>query len=87
MSKSVMFFKSKSCPNCKQVEPVFNETIKHYKDNISATTVDITEDVQKAIDNGVMSVPTLIFFKDDIEVKRLTGVVPKDKIIQVIEGL
>ena len=87
MSKSVMFFKSKSCPNCKQIEPVFNEAIVPYKNSVSSITVDITENIQKAIENGVMSVPTLIFFKEEKEVKRLTGVVSKDKNIQVIEGL
>ena len=87
MSKSVMFFKSKSCPNCKQIEPVFNEVIVPYKNSVGSITVDITENIQKAIENGVMSVPTIIFFKDDKEVKRLTGVVSKDKIEQTIESL
>ena len=87
MSKSIFFFKSKSCSICKQVEPVFNEAIVLYKNSVGAMTVDITENIQKAIENDVMSVPTIIFFKDDKEVKRLSGIVSKDKIVQVIEDL
>ena len=87
MSKSIIFFKSKSCPICKQVEPVFNEVLELYKDSVGTITIDITEDVQKAVENGVMSVPTIIFLKDDQEVKRLTGVISKDKIEQTLESL
>ena len=87
MSKSVILFKSKSCPHCKHVEPIFNEVIEHFKNSVGAITVDITEDMKKAVENGVMSVPTIIFLKDDQEVKRLTGVTSKDKIEQIIESL
>ncbi len=87
MSKTVIFFKSKSCPHCKQVEPIFNEAIEPYKDSVDVNTIDITKDVQKAIENGVMSVPTIIFTTDNKEVKRLSGIVTKDKIEQAIKSL
>ncbi len=87
MSKSVIFFKSKSCPNCKMIEPIFNEVIELYKDNVGVVTIDITEDIQQAVEKGVMSVPTIIFLKDDREVERLIGVVSKDKIVHAIDNL
>jgi len=85
MPLSISLFKSKDCPLCGHMEPVFKSVADNYKDTISANVVDITENIQTAVDNGVMSIPTLIIFKDGAEVARFTGVVTKEKIEQVIE--
>lgn len=85
MSVSVILFKSKSCAVCSQVEPVYKSVVELYRDKIKSETVDITENIQAAIDNGVMSVPTVIFFKDEKEVMRFSGSISKEKIEQTIK--
>ncbi|MFC1552390.1 thioredoxin family protein [Candidatus Latescibacterota bacterium] len=82
MSNSVLFFKSPSCPICKMVDPVFNEVAGKFEGTVDAEKIDITEDIQKAIDNGVMAVPTIIFLKDGSEVERFTGMVSKSNLEQ-----
>ena len=61
--------------------------MEFYKDSVDAITIDITDNVQKAVEKGVMSIPTIIFLNDDKEIKRLSGVVSKDKIELAIENL
>lgn len=87
MSVSVILFKNKSCAVCSQVEPLYKSAVELYRDKIKSETVDITENIQAAIDNGVMTVPTIIFFKDEKEIKRFTGFVSKEKIEKTIKEL
>lgn len=87
MSKTALFFKSKSCPVCKAVEPVFGDVADSFDGAVETEKIDITENMQKAIDNGVMSVPTIVFLKDGDETNRLTGMVSPDKLKQAFENL
>ena len=84
MSISVIFFKSKFCSACQQIEPVYKSALGNYPD-VKSEIVDITENLKAAIDNGVMSVPTVIFFKNDKEAVRLSGLISKEKIEQTIK--
>ena len=87
MSKSVILFKSKSCANCQRLLPIFKETVESLKDTVESKIVDITEEIQEAVEKGVLIVPTIIFFKDNQEVTRLSGVVTKEKIEQTINKI
>ncbi|HAX61470.1 MAG TPA: thioredoxin [Elusimicrobia bacterium] len=87
MSISVVLFKSKSCAACGQVEPIYKSAVELYRDKIKSETVDITENLDAAINNGVMTVPTIIFFKDGKEVKRFAGPVSKEKLEETINAL
>ncbi|MBI5359412.1 MAG: thioredoxin family protein [Planctomycetes bacterium] len=84
MGIKVFFFKSKGCPQCQATAPAFNQVAETLKDKIQVNAIDIMEDMQTAIDNGVMSVPTIIIFRDNIELKRLNGIVSKDKLEKTI---
>ena len=85
MPLTLTLFKSKDCPLCRQMEPVFQSVAENFKDKISSNIVDITENMQQAIDNGVMSIPTVIIARDGNETARFTGIVSKEKISQAIE--
>ena len=87
MSNSVMFFKSPSCPICKSVNPIFDEVASKFKDSVNTEKVDITKDVQKAVDNGVMSVPAILFIKDGNEIERLNGKVSRDNLEKAFERI
>lgn len=85
MAVSAILFKSKDCPLCRQMEPVFKSIEEDFKGRISSETVNISENPQPAIDNGVMSIPTLILFKDGAEFARFTGITSKEKILRALE--
>ena len=49
--------------------------------------VDVDQESDLAAKYGVMSIPTLVFFKDGKEVKRLVGAVPKGSLESVLDEL
>ena len=84
---TVVFFKGQGCATCSLLLPIFQKVIKAYQPKIIAQFVDISKDAPYAISYGVLSVPTLIFFKNGKEVNRLTGLVSEDKIIKALASL
>lgn len=87
MPISVILFKSKSCSSCGQVEAIYKSAEELFAGKIKSEIVDITENLKAAIDNGVMTVPTIIFFKDEKEIIRFTGPVSKEKLEKTIKEM
>jgi len=85
MKLSITLYKNEGCPLCRQMEPIFESISSEYADDVPAKMVDITKDMQQAVDNGVMSIPTIIIFKDGVEASRFTGMASKEKIKHAIE--
>ena len=73
------------CGPCKMMSPVVDETAN---ENESARVVKITcdEDIELAEEFGVMSIPTLIIFKNGEIAKTFVGVTPKEEIINALKG-
>lgn len=80
MSLEVLKFSATWCGPCK----VLAETLKDVE---GITSIDIDQDRQRAVDNNVRSVPTLIFLKDGVEVERTTGSMPLTRYQEIIEKL
>ncbi len=66
------------CGPCKMMGPVLEEI----KDEIQVVKIDIDENPELAKKYGVMSVPTLIHFKNGMEHKVTVGYIPKDELLK-----
>ncbi len=73
------------CGPCKMLEPTIAALANEYGDRITIAKVDVDESQQVALRFGIMSVPTVIFFKGGKEVHRFSGVQSKDKITSLIQ--
>lgn len=73
------------CGSCKMINPSVESIADEYKDNLEVLKVDIDEEPDIASGLDVMSIPTLILFKDGKRLDSLTGFQPKEKIQQLIE--
>lgn len=62
------------------MEPIFEDIKKDYQDKVEFKKVDVEEDNAKAMKFGVMSIPTFVIMKDDKEVDRRLGAMPKDRL-------
>jgi len=81
----IIDFSSPGCAPCKKVPPLVEEILEEIKDtDISAYEVDITANMEIAQKFFVMGVPTIIIFKQGIEIKRFNSVPKKAKIIKAI---
>ena len=72
------------CGPCRMLAPTVEELAAELKGQVTVGKLNIDDDTDLAIGLGVMSIPTLILFKDGAEVGRLVGVQPKQAIIGMI---
>jgi len=70
------------CGPCKMIAPVLDEIAGEYAGKISIAKLNIDENPQSAANSDVMSIPTLIVFKDGAEVKRIVGARRKDDLVK-----
>ena len=75
------------CGPCQMLAPVLTELDKKYKDGVEFYKVNVDEHQDAAIRYGVMSVPTLIFFKNGEEIDRQVGFMEEDELSKIIEEL
>ncbi|MBO5179860.1 MAG: thioredoxin [Clostridia bacterium] len=73
------------CMPCQMLTPILAEIDKENED-IEIFKVNVDENQEIAIRYDIVSVPTLIFFKDGKEIDRQIGLVEKEKLEQIIRG-
>ena len=65
------------CGPCKMVAPVVDEWRARTTARLKVMKLDVDENQDTAMQYGVMSIPTLILFKDGQPVERIVGFKPK----------
>ena len=73
------------CGPCKMVAPVMDQLSEDFAGKAKIVKVDIDENGELAMEYGVMSIPTVIVFKDGAEVDKVIGAYPKAKYAEMIE--
>ena len=66
------------CGPCKAMAPIFEEIETEYADKVTFEKVDVESDNDLAAQFGIMSIPTFVILKNDKEVDRKLGAMPKD---------
>lgn len=77
------------CFPCKMAAPVIEELSKKYDGKLKVGKLDVDKNQKTAQKYGVMSIPTVIFFKEGKEVKREVGFPGKagyEKLIKEVIG-
>ena len=75
------------CGPCQMLAPMIEELAEEYKDKALIGKLDIDQNQDIASEYQVMSVPTLIFFKDGKEADRIMGVQSKDALKEKLDTL
>lgn len=70
-------FYSDSCVPCKMLSPVLAGLEEDYPDGLYIGKVNIAYESRLTEEYGILSAPTLIFFRNGKEIKRLSGVQKK----------
>jgi thioredoxin 1 len=74
------------CGPCKMIAPIVDEIAEEYEGRVRVGKLDADEHQDVLMQYGVMSIPTLILFKNGEAVERITGYVPKNKITGMLES-
>lgn len=72
------------CNPCRMLSPTVDAIAKEYENRAIVGKVNIDEEPELANRFGVMSIPTLIVFKDGSVAAKSVGVVTKDKIASML---
>jgi thioredoxin 1 len=75
------------CPPCRMLGPIIEELAKDFGGKVKVGKLDVDQNQQTAGKYGVMSLPTVFFFKGGQPVKSLVGVQPKDTYKSEIDQL
>ena len=66
------------CGPCKVMDPVFKEIEGDYEGKIEFQKVDVEAESEMASKFGIMSIPTFVILKEEKEIDRKTGAMPKE---------
>ena len=76
------------CGPCKLMGPIMEELSKNYEGKaIQIAKMNVDDNGETPSKYGVMSIPTLIFFKNGKPIDQLIGVQKKEDLRKRIEGL
>ena len=73
------------CGPCRMLGPVIEQLDNQYPD-VVVGKVNVDDEQELAMRYGVMSIPTVIFFKEGKEIDRKVGVMPPEAFVQVLEA-
>lgn len=86
--KSVLVdFFAQWCGPCKALAPIIEELEKEYQGKAKVGSLDVDENMQTSTQYQVMSIPTLIIFKNGQAVERLIGLQSKKLLKDKLDNL
>jgi len=80
---TIVDFYADWCGPCKMMSPVIDK-IAEENDNIKVGKLNVDEAQDIAVKYNVMSIPTIIIFKNGLEHKRFVGVTSKSEILNAL---
>ncbi|PTJ11576.1 thioredoxin [Staphylococcus simulans] len=72
------------CGPCKMIAPVLEELAQDFDGKADILKLDVDENPNTAAKFEVMSIPTLIVFKDGEPVDKVVGFQPKENLAEVL---
>jgi thioredoxin 1 len=73
------------CGPCKMIAPVLENIASDYSDSLKIAKLDVDHNPQTSMKFGVMSIPTLLLFKNGEVVEKLIGFMPKERLLGKIK--
>ena len=75
------------CGPCRMMAPVMENAEKVLGDKVNFCKVDVDEMQELAGQFDIMSIPTIVLFKDGQEVNRMIGAIPQEEFINQLESM
>lgn len=74
------------CGPCRTVGPIVDEIADENGERLKVLKLNVDENPNTAREYGVMSIPTLLVFKDGQPEKRIVGAKPKSALLGELDG-
>lgn len=75
------------CGPCKIIGPIIDELAGEYKDRVVVGKVNVDQNPKLSQFFKVRSIPTLMFFKNQVLVQRSQGMIPKPNLEEMLDDL
>lgn len=82
--KVLVDFWASWCGPCKMLGPIIDE-IAGEVDDVVIAKINVDEQPELAQQFAVMSIPTVIVFKDGVAAEKSVGLVPKEQLLNLIK--
>ncbi|MFG1477060.1 thioredoxin [Xanthobacter sp. V4C-4] len=82
----IVDFWAEWCGPCRMVAPILDEVSGELDGKVRVVKLNVDENPQTASKYGIMSIPTLLLFKDGKIASRQVGAAPKAKLVQWINA-
>lgn len=73
------------CGPCKMIAPVLDELADDYAGKVKIAKLNVDDHSRTAGELGVMSIPTLMIYKNGQMVERVVGFTPKEQLAKVLD--
>lgn len=74
------------CGPCQRLGPIIDEIIEEYAGKLKVVKLNIDDNGDVATKYGIMSIPTIMIFKDGEIANKQVGLLPKPAIKQLINS-
>ncbi|MBU2607773.1 MAG: thioredoxin [Chloroflexi bacterium] len=68
------------CRPCTMIAPILDELAEEYSGRITFTRLDVDQNQKTAAQYQIMSIPTLLLFKDGKPIVNIVGLRPKEEL-------
>ena len=75
------------CAPCRKFAPVFEELSREYDGRVKFCKANADENTVTAAEYGVVSIPTVIIFKNGKEIRRIVGAKSADEYEEVLDSI
>lgn len=69
------------CQPCKMLDPIVKQLAGEWDGKVKVVKIDADENPNLVMQFGIMGIPTLLFFKSGELKERITGFIPKEKLV------
>lgn len=74
------------CGPCKALAPILEEIDAELLGKVKITKINIDDEEELAVEFRVMTIPTLLLFKDGKVVNQSVGLLPKEEVIKLAKS-
>ncbi|HOW43286.1 MAG TPA: thioredoxin [Candidatus Omnitrophota bacterium] len=74
------------CGPCRMIAPLIEELAREYDTRVKVGKLDVDESGQVASQYGIMSIPTLMLFKNGKVMEQVVGALGKSELKKLIEA-
>jgi len=73
------------CGPCKMIAPILEEIAQDYEGKLKVAKMDVDANTKVASQYKIMSIPSLLFFKDGELVEQIVGALPKAQLVSKVD--